>query len=201
VLGDPELLLVRGPQAGRAFPLAQHSVTLGRDPRNDIVIDHPQVSRRHARITRQSNAWVIEDLESTNGTFINGTQLTEPRALTHGDTIELSEAVALTYRREATAPDEARQPVSRPSAGAHRDQASPRRAQVPEPPPTFIGPPSPARTRPPERNSPQGQTWFLVGAGCFVLFLAAACVAVFALDYFGLLPAFFYEPFRWLGLI
>jgi len=34
-----------------------------------------------------------------------------------------------------------------------------------------------------------------------VLFLAVACAAIFALDYFGLLPAFFYEPFRWLGLI
>lgn len=197
----PELVLIRGPQAGRTFPLDKPSLTFGRDPRNDAVIDHPQVSRRHARIARQSNAWVIEDLESTNGTFVNGTRLTEPRALTQGDTIELSEAVGLTYRRQATASEEARQPASRPSPGPPRDQAAPRHAHVSEPAPTSIERPSPARTSPPERNSPQGQTWFLIGAGCFVLFLAAACVAVFALDYFGLLPAFFYEPFRWLGLI
>jgi len=201
MVGDPKLVLIRGPQTGRTFPLDKHSLTLGRDPRNDVVIDHPQVSRRHACIARQSNAWVIEDLESTNGTFVNGTLLTEPRALTQGDTIELSEAVALTVRKEVAALGETRQAASKPSPVPPRDQAVPRRVHVLEPAPTSTEHPSPARSLSPERDSPQGQTWFLVGAGCFVLFLAAACAAVFALDYLGLLPAFFYEPFRWLGLI
>lgn len=198
--GDPELLLIRGPQSGRAYPLDEPVFTLGRDPRNDIVIDHPQVSRRHARITRQSNAWVIEDLDSTNGTFVNGTRVTEPRALTQGDTIELSEAVALTYRKEIPVPEQPRRPASDHPSVPPRDQAVPARTHVPEPVPSSIERPSPRRT-PPSARSPQSQTWFLVGAGCFVLLLAVACAAVFALDYFGLLPAFFYEPFRWLGLI
>lgn len=201
MVGDPKLVLIRGPHTGRTFPLEKPSLTLGRDPRNDVVIDHPQVSRRHARITRPSNAWVIEDLGSTNGTFVNGTRLAESRALTQGDTIELSEAVALVVWKEVGASGEARQATGEPSPVPPRDQAAPRRVHVSERAPATIERPSPARSSPPERGSPQGQTWFLVGAGCLVLFLAAACVAVFALDYLGLLPAFFYEPFRWLGLI
>jgi hypothetical protein len=196
-----ELLLIRGPLSGRAYALDEPVLTLGRDPRNDIVIDHPQVSRRHARITRQSNAWVIEDLESTNGTFVNGTRVTEPRALIQGDTIELSEAVALAYRKKVAAAEETRQPASGPPSVAPRDQAVRQRAHFPEPAAPSMERSSPQRTPPPDRNPPQGQTWLLVGAGCLVLLLAAACAAVFALDYFGLLPAFFYEPFRWLGLI
>jgi type IV secretory pathway TrbF-like protein len=53
----------------------------------------------------------------------------------------------------------------------------------------------------PEAGSQQDRTWLWVGIGCFVLVLVAACAAVFVLDYFRLLPAFFYEPLRWLGLI
>lgn len=199
--GDAKLLLIRGPQSGRAFELDKRTLTLGRDPRNEIVIDHPQVSRRHARLTRQNNAWVIEDMDSTNGTFVNGTRLTEPRALTEGDTIELSEAVILTYRKEVPAPEGTRQPGSEPPPGHPRDQAPPRGVPLRESAPPPFERPSPAQPSVPERELPQGQTWLLVGAGCFVLFLAVACAAVFALDYFGLLPAFFYEPFRWLGLI
>jgi hypothetical protein len=200
--GDPELVLIRGPQTGQTFPLDECILTLGRDPRNDIVIDHPEVSRRHARIVRQGDVWVIEDLESTNGTFVNGTRLTGPRALTRGDTIELSEAVALTWRQAIVAPEETRQPTEGPPPWPPRDQPPPQRAYPPElAPPSFDRASSARTAAPPERGSPQDQTWLWVGTGCFVLFLAAACAAVFVLDAFGLLPAFFYEPLRWLGLI
>ena len=199
--GAPELLLIRGPESGRTYPLDTPVVTLGRDPRNDVVVDHPQVSRRHARIIRQSNAWVVEDMDSTNGTFVNGTRVTEPRALTLGDTIELSEAVALMVRKQIPAEEETRRPASGPPSAPPRDQAGPQGVPAPEPVPPSIEHASSGRTVPPERKSPQAQTWFLVGAGCLVLLLAVACAGVFALDYFELLPAFFYEPLRWLGLI
>jgi hypothetical protein len=176
-------------------------LTLGRDPRNDVVIDHPEVSRRHARIARQGDVWVIEDLESTNGTFVNGTRLTVPRALTRGDTIELSEAVALIWRQTVVAAEETREPTDGPPPWPSRDQAPPLRAYPPEPAAPSSERASSAPTAPPERGSPQDRTWLWVGAGCFVLLVAVACAAAFVLDMFGLLPAFFYEPFRWLGLI
>jgi ABC-type multidrug transport system ATPase subunit len=72
------------------------SLTLGRGSPNDIPLDHPAVSRRHARIARLSLSgaerdgdYVIEDLGSTNGTFVNGERVVESRPLRPGDTIRV----------------------------------------------------------------------------------------------------------------
>jgi ABC-type multidrug transport system ATPase subunit/predicted component of type VI protein secretion system len=64
-------------------------LTLGRDPRNDMVIDHPIVSRFHARLDLKDGAWTITDLDSSNGTFVNGRQPTADRPLLPGDTIRI----------------------------------------------------------------------------------------------------------------
>lgn len=64
-------------------------LTLGRDPSNDTVIDHPVVSRFHAQIELQSGSWVISDLNSSNGTFVNGKQISSNRPLRPGDTIRI----------------------------------------------------------------------------------------------------------------
>uniref|UniRef100_B8HPQ7 FHA modulated ABC efflux pump with fused ATPase and integral membrane subunits n=1 Tax=Cyanothece sp. (strain PCC 7425 / ATCC 29141) TaxID=395961 RepID=B8HPQ7_CYAP4 len=63
--------------------------TLGRDSQNDMVIDHPMVSRCHARIERKKNALVLTDLGSTNGTFVNGQPITAEYFLQPGDTINI----------------------------------------------------------------------------------------------------------------
>jgi pSer/pThr/pTyr-binding forkhead associated (FHA) protein len=62
------------------------AVTIGRLPDNTIVIDNSAVSSHHLRIAREGPQFVVEDLESTNGTFVNGDKITK-RALRHGDTI------------------------------------------------------------------------------------------------------------------
>ena len=62
------------------------AVTIGRLPDNTIVIDNPAVSSHHVRIAREGPQFVVEDLESTNGTFVNGDKIAK-RALRHGDTI------------------------------------------------------------------------------------------------------------------
>jgi len=53
------------------------AVTIGRAPSNDIVIDHPTVSAQHARLTKSTSGYRIEDLESTNGTQINGVSISD----------------------------------------------------------------------------------------------------------------------------
>jgi ABC-type multidrug transport system ATPase subunit len=65
------------------------SLTIGRDPDNDVVIAHPMVSRKHARIARTGpdGQHTIEDLGSTNGTFVNGERVDRPSLLHRGDTI------------------------------------------------------------------------------------------------------------------
>jgi pSer/pThr/pTyr-binding forkhead associated (FHA) protein len=61
-------------------------VTIGRLPDNAIVIDNSAVSSHHVRVAREGPQFMVEDLGSTNGTFVNGEKITK-RALRHGDTI------------------------------------------------------------------------------------------------------------------
>lgn len=198
--GAAELVLISGPRAGRTVRLDREILFLGRDPRNDLVIDHPQVSRRHVIVTRGEDGWLIEDLNSTNGTFINQTRLTAPRTLSAGDTLGLGEAVTLTYR-EPTAPrDEAppvagdRPPPERPS----RDPARPRRAAPARPAPARPNPASPETAARHQAAPQRDRTWLWLGIGCAILVLILACAAILALDRLSLLPGVFYEPLFWL---
>ena len=86
VLASPAL----GP--GTERELDSSAVTLGRSPENDLVLDSDEfASVQHARIEpRRDGVWV-EDLESTNGTFVNGIKLTRPRKLASGDVIRVGE--------------------------------------------------------------------------------------------------------------
>ncbi|MCS7030303.1 MAG: FHA domain-containing protein [Gloeomargarita sp. SKYG116] len=68
-------------------------LAIGRDPSNDLVIQHPTVSRFHARVERQDGSFVITDLGSTNGTYVNGKPITHPFVLRTGDTIRIGSHV------------------------------------------------------------------------------------------------------------
>ena len=108
--GDNFRLVVRrGPQPNQSYDLNKDIVTLGRDITNDIVINDPEVSRHHMRMTRGAGGFTIEDLGSTNGTFVNGQRLTGARPLRPGDMIGLGETVTLAYEAfgaVGAAPDE-----------------------------------------------------------------------------------------------
>lgn len=91
------LIVRRGPQPNQTYELTKDIVTLGRDITNDIVINDPEVSRHHLRITRVAEGYNLEDLGSTNGTFINGQRLSGVRFLNRGDMIGLGETVTLGY--------------------------------------------------------------------------------------------------------
>jgi len=83
------------PVAITNLQLAKDVVTIGRDAENDVPLPNPQVSRHHARLRRTATAHVIEDLGSTNGTFVNGERITS-RQLVVGDQIQISVFV-ITY--------------------------------------------------------------------------------------------------------
>jgi len=80
----PVLTIVDGPLAGTVVPLGNSQVTIGRAPDSTIVIDDEYVSSRHARIYRSEGAWIVEDLGSTNGSWIDRTRLTSPTVLPSG---------------------------------------------------------------------------------------------------------------------
>ncbi len=92
------LIIVRGPGTGQTFTLGAEPVIVGRESQTaKFVIADSAVSRRHARISRHGDIYVIEDLNSTNGTFINAQRVVGTVPLTPGDLIELGTAVTLSY--------------------------------------------------------------------------------------------------------
>ena len=96
-----KLILQEGPVAGKEFDLSQAETVIGRAPSVDIVIAQSAVSGRHALITRQAGEYVIEDLNSTNGTFINGQRLMGRKPLGHGDQIRLGQTITLEVQAPA----------------------------------------------------------------------------------------------------
>jgi DNA-binding winged helix-turn-helix (wHTH) protein len=81
----------------RRLPLSEGEYILGRDPRCTLHIDASGVSRRHARLVVGAESATIEDLGSSNGTFVQGRAITSEQALADGDAIELG-AATLSFR-------------------------------------------------------------------------------------------------------
>ena len=67
-----------GPFAGKEFPVDEKVVSLGRSKESDLVIGDTLLSRKHAQISLKDDKWYIEDLKSSNGTWISGRQVKEP---------------------------------------------------------------------------------------------------------------------------
>jgi hypothetical protein len=97
--GEPRLVVERaaGHPDGIAYSL-EHGATLGRGD-VEIRLEDPFASTRHARIERQGSVLVLEDLGSTNGTYLNEEPLSGPQPLHHGDRIRIGDA-ELTYLQD-----------------------------------------------------------------------------------------------------
>lgn len=77
----------------RAFTFNQTEITIGRVEGNDIVLPDSNISKRHTRLMLKGERCMVIDLKSTNGTYVNGKQVTAPQALREGDTIHISDFV------------------------------------------------------------------------------------------------------------
>jgi len=105
----PTLIMQEGQGAGRSWPVEKERVIIGRSEDCDVVLAERQVSRHHAQIRRLDSAasltYVLEDLGSSNGTYVNGREVTEPHILQDGDEIQIALCVKLSFvSAEATAP-------------------------------------------------------------------------------------------------
>ena len=160
ILGN--LSVQGGPLAGQQFPVTQPSVTIGRTAGNDIVINDPEVSRRHARLTWDGQQFIIEDLGSTNGTFINGVQITAPQPVSSGAALRLG-ALDVSFQSSLVAGGV--DPITNVNMPA------------PQPPAPVAGSPISAPVPPPVRGS---TPWLLILGGGAVLVLALIAVVVAA---------------------
>jgi two-component system, NtrC family, response regulator HydG len=89
---NPRLLVVAGPLKDSVLAIPEGAVPVGRDPANQISISDPSLSRRHCVLTRADASCTIQDLDSRNGTFVNGSAVKET-VLQHGDQISAGDSV------------------------------------------------------------------------------------------------------------
>ncbi|MFW5708874.1 MAG: FHA domain-containing protein [Chloroflexota bacterium] len=101
----PIITVIEGNFANQYWVLDQPELVIGRDDVCDIVLPDRQISRQHIRIKVQDNRFFVEDLESRNGTWINGQRLEGEQELFDGDEIHLALAIRLRFIGSgATAP-------------------------------------------------------------------------------------------------
>jgi pSer/pThr/pTyr-binding forkhead associated (FHA) protein len=156
-------LIVRsGPNPGLVFDLTKEVTVLGRDVSNDIVVGDAEISRTHARLTRTPGGYVLEDLGSTNGSFVNGERLVAPRVLNPGDLVGFGENVTLLF--DSTSP-EAAATVMGQAAKPAPAAAKPVRPSAAPPAPPVQAQMEPAGEAAPQRS----RRWILAGCGCLVL--------------------------------
>ncbi len=137
---------------GRRLPITLPVVNVGRADYNDIVLVDPSVSTTHAKLQRRDDVWVLTDLGSTNGTFVEGEPVTGETALTPGTTLRFGDVAALFEPHDEAPPRgvPGRRPGGGAGAGSGRrrpGEADPRpatrrpiRAAAPKPtgPPTWL---------------------------------------------------------------
>lgn len=92
------LVVVEGPLQGTVIPLGTADITIGRAPDSTLVLDDDYASNHHARISLSTDGWVVQDLGSTNGTWIDRARITAPTPLTVGHQLKVGRTV-LELRR------------------------------------------------------------------------------------------------------
>ncbi|MCU0265062.1 MAG: FHA domain-containing protein [Actinomycetia bacterium] len=91
--GSPrQLVVTAGAQSGLSVELGATPITIGRAEENTIALDDDYVSGRHARVYPHEGSWVVEDLGSTNGTFLGTTKVTSPTVIPSSGTIRIGKS-------------------------------------------------------------------------------------------------------------
>lgn len=143
------LVVRRGPQPNQIYELTKEVTTLGRDITNDIVINDREASRHHLRLVRSGGNVTIEDLGSTNGTFVNGKRVSGVTPLQNGDMVGLGETVTLGFEAHRA---QSGQPAPSQSSAPPQQQAP----VISTPPPQ---PEIPASDSPYSPPQPQQQSY------------------------------------------
>jgi len=162
-----QFVMRSGPTPGVTFPLEGDQLIIGRDSSNGVAINDAEISRKHSRLSFQGGKYVLEDLGSTNGTFVNGQRLAGPVVLKPGDVVSLGEQIVLMY--DAINMD--------PGATI----ASPRAVARMTPPPIQQQPVAPVHAAPPVYSgAPAKKTNllpFFIGGG--ILLSLCLCISFF----------------------
>ncbi len=166
-----QFVMRSGPTPGATYSLEGDQLVIGRDSSSGIAINDAEVSRKHARLNFQGGKYVIEDLGSTNGTFVNGQRITGAAVLKAGDVVSLGEQIVLLY--EALSSDPGATMISHKAPVRTAVAAQPVAAPAPAPiPQQYAAPAGPAAPAARSNNMP-----LFIGLG--VLGLICLCVVFF----------------------
>lgn len=91
--GPTRLAIIEGPMRGGSVPLTDNGVLIGRNPECTLVLSDDFASGRHARIYRDGDGWRIDDLGSTNGTYVGDERIGEGTPLTEGSRVRIGQTV------------------------------------------------------------------------------------------------------------
>src|SRR5215207_10206787 len=108
---NPKVVFITGPFQGSAFELGEEALSVGRDSSNVVRLADSLLSRRHCRVERDGERLVLTDLESLNGTFVNGRPVRE-HALADGDRVTVGESCFVFLSGEGASPDAPSNPVT-----------------------------------------------------------------------------------------
>jgi hypothetical protein len=199
-----QLIMRTGPTPGKVFELGKNEIFIGRDVSNDIVVNDSEVSRKHARLVTQAGGLVVEDLGSTNGTFVNGQRLMGPHVLRPGEVIMLGENISLAFETgydiDATVASTPAQPVYTPPPPPRQTYVPPAQpargqaysGQIPQ------SPLEPSYEVEPEAQGTNRRTLIIAGCGCL---LVAVCVLVGGMFAVDSLNMWCEVPFRWISFL
>lgn len=165
-----QFVMRSGPTPGATYSLEGDQLIIGRDSSSAVAINDAEVSRKHARLNFQGGKYVIEDLGSTNGTFVNGQRLASPAVLKSGDVVSLGEQIVLMFEALSSDPG-ATVAASRKNFQSQAPAPAPAPAPVPQQ--NYSAPPSTPAAG--QRN----MTPIFIGAGVLLLI----CVCAGALWY------------------
>jgi transcriptional regulator with GAF, ATPase, and Fis domain len=104
---NPRLIAISGPTRGTVFAVPDGELSVGRDPANAVCINDPSVSRRHCLIRCEAGGCLVEDLDSFNGTFVNGAPV-KAQPLADGDRVGVGDVVLLFLCRDEEAEGDSR---------------------------------------------------------------------------------------------
>ena len=185
------LTVIKGFNKGEVFPLEADEVIIGRGEENGIVLNIAEVSRTHAVLSKAEEGYMIKDLGSTNGTFVDKKKVGNKYLLKPGDTVMLGDAIYMTYAADID-PEET---LVAPRPDGFEDGDVTAVTAIPAPSPEVTAPPTiPQESKSAEEilsqdqvtEEKKGRTWLWAGIGCLVIILFLIVVGLIAFDYMNL---------------
>ena len=185
------LTIIKGFNKGEVFPLEADEIIIGRGEENEIVLNIAEVSRTHAVLTKAEEGYMIKDLGSTNGTYVDKKKVGGKYLLKPGDTVMLGDAIYMTYQADVDPEETLIAPRPEEIQSPDVTAVTPKPAPVPsEPAPQTT--PKKSKTREEVLSKAEvaeekkGKTWLWAGIGCVVVIFFLIVVGLIAFDYLNL---------------